>query len=174
MLDDPNKPPYAGNFFVGVPAPAGALIVMLPVYLELIGLPRTGVSPAFALLYTIGIALLMVSSLPPGRANAFPLTCARLCAADLCCGAPGGVVGELSVGAAHGRHRRLSRLHPLAYMHYKKLEHAHLARRLGRGAAFSCRGRKKTRVPTGSIRPDFRPGHRCAALCALPCAPSKA
>ena len=62
MLDDPNKPPYAGNFFVGVPARRP--VVMLPVYLELIGLPRTGVSPVFALLYAIGVALLMVSSLP--------------------------------------------------------------------------------------------------------------
>ena len=57
MLDDPNKPPYAGNFFVGVPAPAGALIVMLPVYLELIGLPHTSRTPIIALIYVIGIAL---------------------------------------------------------------------------------------------------------------------
>ncbi len=30
MLDDPNRPPYAANFFVGMPAPAGAIVVMLP------------------------------------------------------------------------------------------------------------------------------------------------
>src|SRR3954463_14351938 len=29
-IDDPNKPPYAENFFTGVPAPAAALTVLLP------------------------------------------------------------------------------------------------------------------------------------------------
>ena len=63
-LDDPNKPPYAGNFFVGVPAPAGALIVMLPVYLELMGLPHTFANAIIALVYVVGIALLLVSWIP--------------------------------------------------------------------------------------------------------------
>jgi CDP-diacylglycerol--serine O-phosphatidyltransferase len=31
MIDDPNKPAWAGNFFVGIPAPAGAITVMLPI-----------------------------------------------------------------------------------------------------------------------------------------------
>ena len=34
-IDDPNKPAYAENFFTGVPAPAGALCVLLPIYLAL-------------------------------------------------------------------------------------------------------------------------------------------
>jgi CDP-diacylglycerol--serine O-phosphatidyltransferase len=63
-LDDPNKPPYAVNFFTGVPAPAGALIVMLPIYLELMGLPHTVASPAIALVYVIAVALLLVSWIP--------------------------------------------------------------------------------------------------------------
>ena len=37
MAEDPNKPIWAGNFFTGVPAPAGAIIVMLPIYLNLLG-----------------------------------------------------------------------------------------------------------------------------------------
>ncbi len=64
MLDDPNRPPFAANFFVGVPAPAGAVIVMLPVYLEFLGLPRTIANAPLATVYVIGIALLMVSKLP--------------------------------------------------------------------------------------------------------------
>jgi CDP-diacylglycerol--serine O-phosphatidyltransferase len=64
MLDDPNRPPYAANFFVGMPAPAGAIVVLLPVYLEFLGMPRTIVAIALALLYAMGIALLMISRLP--------------------------------------------------------------------------------------------------------------
>jgi CDP-diacylglycerol--serine O-phosphatidyltransferase len=62
MIDDPNRPLWAGNFFTGVPAPAGALIVMLPIYVNLLGAPK--VPAALALLYTLFIAGLMVSRLP--------------------------------------------------------------------------------------------------------------
>src|ERR1700760_1730627 len=31
-LGDPNQPPFANNYFTGVPAPAGAFTVLLPVY----------------------------------------------------------------------------------------------------------------------------------------------
>jgi CDP-diacylglycerol--serine O-phosphatidyltransferase len=42
-LDDPDKPAWASRFFTGVPAPAGALTVLLPLYLEFLGLfCRTG------------------------------------------------------------------------------------------------------------------------------------
>src|SRR5499427_7614907 len=40
MIDDPNKPPWAGNFFLGVPAPAGAITVLLPIYVYFLGVPR--------------------------------------------------------------------------------------------------------------------------------------
>jgi CDP-diacylglycerol--serine O-phosphatidyltransferase len=64
MIDDPNRPPWAANFFVGLPAPAGAFTVLLPVYLHFLGIP----SPAFAVpllvVYTLAIAFLMVSRLP--------------------------------------------------------------------------------------------------------------
>src|SRR5947208_122882 len=39
MADDPNRPVWAANFFVGMPAPAGAITVLLPIYLNLLGLP---------------------------------------------------------------------------------------------------------------------------------------
>src|SRR5215475_7194129 len=33
QIDDPSKPAWAGNFFTGMPAPAGAITVLLPMYL---------------------------------------------------------------------------------------------------------------------------------------------
>src|SRR5215203_5503715 len=39
-LDDPNRPAWASGFFVGVPAPAGAITVLLPIYLHFLGLPK--------------------------------------------------------------------------------------------------------------------------------------
>src|SRR6266478_2725561 len=38
-MDDPNKPAFAANFFTGVPAPAGAITVLLPIYLGFLRLP---------------------------------------------------------------------------------------------------------------------------------------
>jgi CDP-diacylglycerol--serine O-phosphatidyltransferase len=61
-MDDPNKPPFAANYFTGVPAPAGAILVLLPVYLAFLGMPQP---PAMlTLFYTLLIAFLMVSRLP--------------------------------------------------------------------------------------------------------------
>src|SRR5262245_57734698 len=36
-IDDPSKPVFAANYFTGVPAPAGAITVLLPVYLAFLG-----------------------------------------------------------------------------------------------------------------------------------------
>jgi CDP-diacylglycerol---serine O-phosphatidyltransferase len=61
-MDDPNKPAFAANYFTGVPAPAGAVIALLPVYLAFLGIYN---SPApLTALYTLFIAFLMVSRLP--------------------------------------------------------------------------------------------------------------
>jgi CDP-diacylglycerol---serine O-phosphatidyltransferase len=61
-MDDPNKPPFAANYFTGVPAPAGAITVLLPIYLAFLGLSKP---PAIlTALYTLLIAFLMVSRLP--------------------------------------------------------------------------------------------------------------
>jgi CDP-diacylglycerol--serine O-phosphatidyltransferase len=64
MIDDPDRPAWTANFFVGVPAPAGAITVLLPIYLSFLGLPRSEVLTWIMLFYTLGIALLMVSRLP--------------------------------------------------------------------------------------------------------------
>jgi CDP-diacylglycerol---serine O-phosphatidyltransferase len=64
MVDDPDKPAWASNFFVGVPAPAGAITVLLPIYVALLGLPRSQWLSWLTLVYTLAIASLMVSRLP--------------------------------------------------------------------------------------------------------------
>lgn len=61
-MDDPNKPAFATNYFTGVPAPAGAVTALLPIYLSFLGvfnLPATVTA-----LYTLLVAFLMVSRLP--------------------------------------------------------------------------------------------------------------
>jgi CDP-diacylglycerol---serine O-phosphatidyltransferase len=64
-LDDPNKPAWASRFFTGVPAPAGALTVLLPLYLDFLGLfPHWFADSAFVAVYTIGVAFLLISRLP--------------------------------------------------------------------------------------------------------------
>jgi len=64
MSDDPNRPAWAGNFFTGIPAPAGAITVLLPIYLDLLGVSGGLVGVWMAFFYTLAIALLMVSRLP--------------------------------------------------------------------------------------------------------------
>src|SRR5260221_1357287 len=61
-LDDPNKPPFATNYFTGVPAPMGAILALLPIYLAFLGLPRP--PSILTAVFTLLIAFLMVSRLP--------------------------------------------------------------------------------------------------------------
>jgi CDP-diacylglycerol---serine O-phosphatidyltransferase len=71
MLDDPQRPAYAYNFFTGVPAPAGAMLALFPLFLGLEGV-ATGQAwmvtlahhPLFCAPLLVGIAALLVSSLP--------------------------------------------------------------------------------------------------------------
>jgi CDP-diacylglycerol--serine O-phosphatidyltransferase len=64
MIDDPNKPVWAGNFFTGIPAPAGAITVLLPIYVSFLGVPVSLITVWLTFFYTLLIALLMVSRLP--------------------------------------------------------------------------------------------------------------
>lgn len=66
MIDDPNKPAWAGNFFTGIPAPLGAMTVLLPIYLYFLGVGSNNglVTIWLTFFYTLAIALLMVSRLP--------------------------------------------------------------------------------------------------------------
>ncbi len=63
-LDATDKPDWHGGFFVGVPAPAGAMIVMLPVYVEFVAIPHGFLTAPVVLIYTVAIGLLMVSRVP--------------------------------------------------------------------------------------------------------------
>ena len=61
-MDDPNKPAFAANYFTGVPAPAGAIVVLLPVYFDFLGMPKPPVT--LTTFFTLMVAVLMVSRLP--------------------------------------------------------------------------------------------------------------
>ena len=64
MIEEPDRPAWAGNYFVGVPAPAGAITVLLPIYVQFLGMPHFSFIAPVTFLYTLGIAFLMVSRLP--------------------------------------------------------------------------------------------------------------
>ncbi|MGD9806535.1 MAG: CDP-diacylglycerol--serine O-phosphatidyltransferase [Hyphomicrobiaceae bacterium] len=61
---DEDRPKWRSNFFAGVPAPAGALAVMLPIYLEESGLLMVRNWPLAIVIYVMLMATLMVSTLP--------------------------------------------------------------------------------------------------------------
>jgi CDP-diacylglycerol--serine O-phosphatidyltransferase len=61
QIEDPNRPAWAGNFFTGIPAPAGAILVLLPMYLYFL---QVLIPVTVTLIYTLVIAGLMVSRLP--------------------------------------------------------------------------------------------------------------
>ena len=64
-LDDPKKPVWAGNFFTGVPAPAGAMLALMPLYLGFLGIVEDSHSHAgFFAFYMVVVAGLMVSRIP--------------------------------------------------------------------------------------------------------------
>jgi CDP-diacylglycerol--serine O-phosphatidyltransferase len=57
------RPDWHRDFFVGVPAPAGACVVLLPFYVERLA-PQVGFAPLLVAVFALVIALLMVSRLP--------------------------------------------------------------------------------------------------------------
>jgi CDP-diacylglycerol---serine O-phosphatidyltransferase len=63
---DVEKPRWQSNYFTGVPAPAGAMIVMLPLYVDGIGLTGFDIKswPYLIMLYTLAMAFLLVSTIP--------------------------------------------------------------------------------------------------------------
>jgi len=61
---DADKPAWQASFFVGVPAPAGAMTALLPLYMELVGAPHGFWTAPVVLVYTLAIGLLMVSRVP--------------------------------------------------------------------------------------------------------------
>ncbi|OLP58566.1 CDP-diacylglycerol--serine O-phosphatidyltransferase [Xaviernesmea oryzae] len=64
MADRDIKAPWQSEYFVGVPAPAGAMLVLLPVYLGLLGLEPSRPFALAAAAYTVLIGFLLVSRVP--------------------------------------------------------------------------------------------------------------
>ncbi|MET0606066.1 MAG: phosphatidylcholine/phosphatidylserine synthase [Beijerinckiaceae bacterium] len=71
MLDVPDKPAFTKDFFTGIPAPAGALCAMLPIYLHLMGMPRFPGLLILELIYVLAIGAMMVSRVPTWAAKNF-------------------------------------------------------------------------------------------------------
>jgi CDP-diacylglycerol--serine O-phosphatidyltransferase len=83
MLEDPSRPAWQGNFFIGVPSPAGAIVVLLPIYLGLVGIGLGGAGlgeragAIVVALYTLLIGFLMVSRLPTYSGKRFGMRIRR-------------------------------------------------------------------------------------------------
>ncbi len=63
-LDDPDKPAWTAGFFTGVPAPAGAGLALLPMYLGFLGLIDGQTLAAAILLFTAFVGFSMASRIP--------------------------------------------------------------------------------------------------------------
>jgi CDP-diacylglycerol---serine O-phosphatidyltransferase len=64
-LDDPNKPEWTNGYFTGIPAPAGAMLALAPLYLGFLGFIGEGHTHVRTIAFFIVIvAVLMVSRVP--------------------------------------------------------------------------------------------------------------
>ncbi len=64
MIDDPSRPDWQKNFFTGMPAPAGAVTAMLPLYLYFLGVPIVPYGAVPVALYLLFCAFLTISTVP--------------------------------------------------------------------------------------------------------------
>lgn len=64
LLDDTEQPPYAKEFFVGVPAPAGGLLALAPLALSLQIGAGWWTSDVIVSVWTVAIAALLISRVP--------------------------------------------------------------------------------------------------------------
>ena len=63
-LIDVEKPKWQANYFTGIPAPAGAIVVLLPLYITELGLFDARSWPWLIALYVLVMAFLLVSTVP--------------------------------------------------------------------------------------------------------------
>ena len=63
-LEDPLRPDWRKDYFVGMPAPAAAMTCLLPLYAVLAGMPKWPLFPQTVLVYTLIIAFFAVSTIP--------------------------------------------------------------------------------------------------------------
>lgn len=64
MSENPGKAQWQGEYFVGMPAPSAAVLLLVPVYLQVLGLENGATFAVVATAYALGIAVLMVSRIP--------------------------------------------------------------------------------------------------------------
>jgi CDP-diacylglycerol--serine O-phosphatidyltransferase len=66
MMDDPAKPAWQAHFFTGMPAPAGAIVGLLPLYLSLsvLPFPQGPYVVPVEIGYVLFVAFLMASRIP--------------------------------------------------------------------------------------------------------------
>jgi CDP-diacylglycerol--serine O-phosphatidyltransferase len=64
ISESPKRSAWQSYYFVGVPAPAGALLVLLPVYLGIMGMPIDQSTGFAASAYTMFIGFLLISRVP--------------------------------------------------------------------------------------------------------------
>ena len=111
---DVEKPKWQTEYFAGMPAPAGAITVLLPLYLDLVGLVDVRNWPWLIALYTVAMAALLVSTIPTFSGKLLGERIApRLRAAGVRGrGRAGGAARHLSLRHADARHALLSRRDP--------------------------------------------------------------
>lgn len=76
-LDNADEPVWKGNYFVGVPAPAAAIVLLMPLYFENLGVASVVWLTPIILVYTLVIAFLMVSRVPTFSGKTFGQRVAR-------------------------------------------------------------------------------------------------
>jgi len=65
LLDDTEQPPYAKEFFVGVPSPAGGLLALLPLIITIqVGRDGWWSSLPVVMVWTVAIGTLLISRIP--------------------------------------------------------------------------------------------------------------
>jgi len=64
MANAPEKANWRSGYFTGVPAPAGAMLVLLPAYLGFLGVEQSLGFAWFSTIFTVLVALLLVSRIP--------------------------------------------------------------------------------------------------------------
>ncbi len=74
MIGDPNPPPWAGAYFVGVPAPMGAFLGLLPMMGTIQFGPGLFDRPLLNAVVLLGVAALMVSRIPTFSTKKVKLT----------------------------------------------------------------------------------------------------
>jgi CDP-diacylglycerol--serine O-phosphatidyltransferase len=177
LLDNADQPPYAKEFFVGVPAPAGGLLAMLPLALfEQIGNGWWS-SRVTVTVWTIAVAALLISRIPtlsaktvrvPAKAVAPLLVLVGLLAAAIITFPLGTLVAAMVVYLMHiplaARRYHWLAGHPEAWAvpprERRAIRRAGSVRRLGlrpplrrvAGVARRAVGRpRRVEVPTGPI-----------------------